>query len=112
MTTLFGIDVRQTIGDAFDGQAQTGTLIRRVGRPVIPDAPDDPKQVDQRYGFQGFVDQRDTKGRTTAKVVVIFGSSISVDPKVDDRLEIGEDLLTVSSVESDFTKAIFSCVVG
>ena len=112
MSTLFGIDVARVIGDAFSGQVQTGALIRSVDRPPIPGEPDRVLQVEERYPFQGFVDMKDRKGRTTAKVVVVFGSSIAVEPSDTDQLEIGGETLSISSVESDFLRATYECVVG
>ena len=112
MATLFGVDVARIIGDAFNGQVQSGTLIRLVDRPPIPGEPDRVLQVEERYPFQGFTDQRDRKGHMTAKMVVILGASIAVEPSDSDQIEIGGETLSVSSVESDFTKAVFNCIVG
>ena len=112
MATFFGIDVQQVVGTAFDGQVQRGTLIRRISRAFNPDNPEDPKQIEQRYPFQGFVDERDVKGRVTAKMVVIFGSSIAVEPKDNDQVEIGSETLTIRKVETDFTRTTFECLTG
>ena len=112
MATLFGIDVQRIIGDAFRGQTQTGTLVRPVVRAFNPANPEDPKRKEDRYPFEGFVDERTTHNRTTAKVVAIFGSSIAVEPKIDDRVEINGEVLTISKIESDFTRTLFDCYVG
>ena len=114
---LFGINLQSVIAAAFRGQVQSGVLIRQINRPAIADRLDAPVQKEVRHPFDGFVGQakQDTfagGAGMTSKAVTTIGGTIEVEPKQNDRIEIGGETLTVMAVRNDFTKAVFECYVG
>ncbi len=105
MTELFGIDIAQTIADAFSGQLVEGALEKKTpGTRTSGSLTGGTNPATTAHTFDGFVEAKEVRrqgevGTESMVVVTIIGNSVNplVIPEVNDEVTI--EGLTYTLVE-------------
>lgn len=111
--------LRKGIGAGFKGRTSKGNLYRARAE-VVDMRGDVVSSSDEVYAFEGFVELYSEYFRVTAGIpdtdvrIIIFGTSISVEPAKDDRIKMTtgpfkDHMYQLRTSDSDPAKATFTC---
>jgi hypothetical protein len=122
---LFGIDVAQLVGDAFNGNTQDVTLRKWAAGALDPlDASKGNTLTPTDYAAQGFITERTAEGNTnnngqqgsnqakTGKTtILLFGALIDSAqvPAEEDDILIDGISYKIESADFDDTRAVYIC---
>lgn len=125
---LFGIDVAQVVGDAFNGNTQDVTLRKptvTAGYVVPGDASSGLAQGPVDYAAQGFITERESEGneqnngqlgstlaKTAKTTILLFGALIDggAVPAENDDIIISGVSYRIVTADFDDTRAVYICV--